>query len=190
MSLELIKGVRARTRGKSPQEFTFDGYGKVSARSVQDKDGIPVAVDAEGKPAKVTYNEEKKEYETDGRFVEVDDLVVDGETVTDKSLPEVLSIFGGNMVDLLIGAVQFRNSQLRKEASPVSEPEPDELAPFVEVLRKAGLITDSVKDGKTIDGAGVWRRTITMAANQFEMDKVAYIKMNPKYRKALEAAGL
>lgn len=62
MAIELTT-FRARTRGKAPKEFTFQGVGKPETRKVQDADGNPIVLDSDGK--QVAYKLEKK----DGKYV-------------------------------------------------------------------------------------------------------------------------
>ena len=103
---------RARTRGKSPVEFTFQAVGRLSPRFVTDKDGNPVLVDNEGKSVKYALKKVKDKdgketdktelpFELDSeknpiapegtRFVIVDDVETSGLT---DSMQEVLDLAG------------------------------------------------------------------------------------------------
>jgi len=44
MALSLVT-VRARTRGKGPKEFTYQGVGRLTPRQVTNKDGLPIRKD-------------------------------------------------------------------------------------------------------------------------------------------------
>lgn len=107
MSLSLVT-VRARTRGKTPAEFQFQGIGRLSPRRVSDKDGNDILVDKDGKTVKyvtgvdkddnptydttkVTVVEGKLQAAEGYRFVEVDDVNPHGLT---NSIQEVLDLFG------------------------------------------------------------------------------------------------
>jgi hypothetical protein len=79
MALTLVK-VRARTRGKNPQTFEYNGYGKLVPRKVMGKDGKPLQVD--------------------GKEIEIDDLDTTG-AVEESQLQEVLDLFDGKLVKLL-----------------------------------------------------------------------------------------
>lgn len=96
---------RARTRGKSPVEFTFQAVGRLAPRFVSDKDGNPILVDGEGKQVKYSLkkvgDKEELPFEKDSkgnpvapegtRFVEVDDVQSNGLT---DNLQEVIDLFG------------------------------------------------------------------------------------------------
>lgn len=73
---------RARTRGKSPKKFTFEGVGTAKERKVTDAENNPIVEGKDGK--QVSYKYEKK----DGKYTVES---ADGITVDDKGnlvLPE------------------------------------------------------------------------------------------------------
>lgn len=167
--------VQARTRGKSPQMFSYQGVGRLTEREVLGKDGETIK-DAEGNPVKVHD--------------------IDASGVTDD-VNEVLNLFGtiparkikdaeGNEVDdpkdtplqrVIDGALNWFNVLARKAASPVSEaaPSEDELTPIVAELIAAGILTE--------DTSAVWRRTVTTGAKSVEMERIDFAKMTKEYKK-------
>lgn len=189
MSLTLVT-VRARTRGKGPQEFTYQGVGKLTPRTVLDKDGNPIRKD--GKPLEYVDKTEEKDGKTvtekvlaEGQeFVTVDDIDAAGIT---SELKDVLELFGQVKSEqtplqrVIDGALNYYNLLARNEAAPVSEvaPKDPELTALVSELVKAGIMSE--------EKASNWRRVVTQAATQLEMTTVAYAEMT-KEVKALRAA--
>jgi hypothetical protein len=160
MALELVTA-RARTRGKSPVEFTYQGYGKLAPRKVTGKDGEAV----------------KRE---DGTEIEVDDLEVEG-IVTAEDFDSVLALFDGNIVKMLEATLIAKNAENRKAASPVTETvTEDELSPIVAAMLENGILAD--KD------VAVWRRTVSTASKQVEMSRLDYAGMTKEF-KALKRLG-
>jgi hypothetical protein len=156
--------VRARTRGKGPQEFKWQGYGKLVPRKVLDKDGEPLK-------------------RPDGTEIEVDDLNVEG-LVTAEDLPLVLGLFDGNMIKLLEAGIEQVNANLRKKASPVVEVSTeDELTPFIDAMIAEKIMENDPK------AVAKWRRGITMSQSMFDWpDRMFAVKQTPQY-KALDKLG-
>jgi hypothetical protein len=151
MSLALVT-VRARTRGKNPQTFTYEGFGKPVARKVMGKDGKPLIVD--------------------GNEIEVDDLEVSG-FVTKDDLPAVLDLFENDMVKLLEAGLNQINQNKRDEASPAADSvTEDELTPYVHLMVEESLI-DNVK---------TWRRGLTTSANLFGWTKLQSMIKTPQFK--------
>ena len=136
MGLSLVT-VRARTRGKAPVLFTYEGIGKLVPRKVIGKGG--------------------KAIQFDGKDLTVDDLDVDG-FVDDNDLDNVLDVTGGSMARMLTFALVGFNMAQRDAASPVSEGQAatDELTDMVNAMIAADILT--------ADTATVWRRSITQGA--------------------------
>lgn len=191
--LELVT-VKARTRGKTPKEFTYQGVGKLTEREVmsadeepaKNEDGTP-KLDAEGKPVM----EKAPVRDAQGNPVKVDDIDATGLVPgTPEGLQEVIELFGKipakdekdtPLQRIIDGALNWYNVQARKAASPVVEvTNEDELTPIVNELVEAKILK--------ADDVAVWRRTITSAAKLMEMDRVTYAKMSPHYKKLNKAA--
>jgi hypothetical protein len=103
---------RARTRGKAPKKFSFQGVGNPKARKVSDADGNPIVENAEGK--QVTYKYEKNK-ETGKYSVES----ADGITLDDKNnlvLPDGLSFVEVDDADVEAIAPKEDASQDEKAA--------------------------------------------------------------------------
>ena len=163
--LELVTA-RARTRGKSPVEFTYQAVGRLRPRKVLDKEGNPVK-------------------RADGSEVEVDDVETNAVT---SDFQDVLNLFGslnaeerGNREPLQMAidfALEGFNYTSRKNAAPVTEQvTEDELTPVT-----AALVEKQIMDET---GATTWRRTVTQAAKMFESDRLEYAQKTPQYKKLL-----
>jgi hypothetical protein len=65
MAIELVT-VKARTRGKSPVEFQYQGVGKITPRKVKDKDNQDIVLvtitvdDKAGKAGRLRYDKDGK----------------------------------------------------------------------------------------------------------------------------------
>lgn len=192
MALELVT-VKARTRGKSPQEFSYQGVGRITEREVmsgkeeqaKNADGTP-KVDEQGKPVMVPAPVRRE----DGSAVTVHDIDASGIVPgTPEGLNEVIELFGKipakNEQDtplqrIIDGALNWYNVQARKAASPVTEQvTEDELTPIVTELVSKGILSE--------DNVAVWRRNVTSGAKLVEMDRLDYVKMTKEYKK-LKAA--
>lgn len=193
---------RARTRGKSPVEFTFQAVGRLKPRFVTDKDNNPILVDNEGKPVKYSLKKDDKgkeslpfELNSEGnpiapegtRFVEVDDILTSG--VTEK-LEDVLELFGALSEDergkrtplqmVIDSALDGFNHNQRKNAAPVSEQvTEDELTPITAALSEKGILSEQ--------DATTWRRTVTGTAKLMEMERLDFAKTTPQYKKLIAA---
>ena len=204
MALNLVT-VRSRTRGKSPQEFQFQGIGRLAERRVLDKDNQPIVLDKDGNAVAPTYEKDEKGQPTDKvvleegqRFVFVDDISAAGIT---NNPQEVLDLFGtiparkvkdaeGNEVDdpsdtpvqrMIDGALNWYNVLARKEASPVTEQvSEDELTPIVSDLIAKGLLTE--------ESSATWRRAVTSGAKAIDMKRVDFAKMTKEYKASQKAA--
>lgn len=199
---------RARTRGKSPVEFTYQAVGRLQPRKVNDKDGNPILVDSEGKQVKYSLVKVKDkdgketdktelpfEKDSEGnpvapegtRFVEVDDVLTSG--VTDN-MQEVLDLIGAmseadrgkrSATQFLIdSALDGINYANRKNAAPVTEQvTEDELTPITAALVEKGILSEQ--------DATTWRRTMTGTAKLMEIDRLTFAKTSPQYKKLLAA---
>ena len=184
MALELVT-VRARTRGKNPQEFQYQGVGRLTERPVLtgEKEVIKKIVDGK----EVAEEVAKPVRREDGSEVKVDDIDASGLVEgTPQGLQEVISLFGTIKSEtpalqrVIDGALNWFNVLQRKAASPVQEQvTEDELTPLVTELVAKGILS--------ADDVSVWRRTITSGAKLVEMDRLEYVKMTPQYKK-LKAA--
>jgi hypothetical protein len=165
MSLELVTA-RARTRGKSPVEFTYQAVGRLRPRKVLDKDQNPVK-------------------RADGSEVEVDDVET---TSLTEDFNDVLTLLGslteeerGKRTPLQMAidsTLEGFNYNSRKNAAPVTEQvTEDELTPITVAFVEKQLMTDTE--------ATTWRRTITQAAKLMEMERLDYVKLAPQYKKLL-----
>lgn len=194
---------RARTRGKSPVEFTYKGIGRLVTRKVTDKDGNPIILSKNDKGEEVQV---KYSYDKDGkltsdnpaltqaedkslvlgaglRYVEVDDF--DTKSAT-ENFQEVLDLFGtlsederGKRTPLQMAidsSLDGFNYLSRKTASPVSEQvTEDELQPLVNALIAAKVLTE--------EDSTIWRRAMTTAAKVMEQDRLEFAKTSPAFRK-------
>lgn len=178
--LELVTA-RARTRGKAPQEFTYQGYGKIETRKVMGKDNEPLVIGAYGKAVEPVKDKDGEIVLAEGQhYIEVDDLDVKG-IIGEDGLPEVLALFGGNIVELLEAGIKQKNVDNRKAASPVTEVvTDDELTPYVNAMIEAKILDDKT--------ASVWRRTLTGTAKMFEWTRIDTMLKTKEY-KALDKAG-
>lgn len=181
MSLELVT-VRARTRGKSPVEFTYQGYGKPVERKVMGKDNTPLVMKA-GVAVEPTKDKDGEIVLQEGEsYIFVDDLNVEG-SVTEADFDAVLAIFGGDIVKVLEGALVAKNAANRKEASPVSETvTEDELTPIVAALTEAGILKS--------EDVAVWRRNVTSGSKLVEMARIDYVKLTKEYKAGVKAGKL
>lgn len=192
MGLELVK-VRARTRGKTPQEFVFQGVGKVTSRPVmsdkEEQDYTEVKRE-DGTTEKVLLFEDKERTipkmvkapvrRENGSIVEVDDLDVKGLT---NDLGEVANLYKSIYPSatpeqlqgyVIEGSLEYFNALQRKAASPVAIPEADDLQPWIEKFVAAGIM-------KAEDSA-VWRRSFTTGKKQTEMETEDYIKLTREFK--------
>lgn len=193
---------RARTRGKSPVEFTFQAVGRLKPRKVNDKNGNPILVDSEGNPVKYELKKDKDGNETlpfekdsqgnpvapEGtRFVEIDDIETNGLT---DNLQEVLDFLGSlseaerngrTPLQMAIdSALDGYNYASRKSAAPVSEQvTEDELTPITTAMVEYKVLNEQ--------DATTWRRTITSSAKLMETDRLQFAKMTPQYKKLIAA---
>lgn len=178
---------RARTRGKAPKEFTFQGVGKAVARILKDKDNNPQVKDSTGKLVEYSYKRENDKWTASApmsvdekgqlvipegySFVTVDDVDVSGlvpETATMDELKSfltpVVALYGGEAKGLrgmLLGALKNFNEEQKQNAAPVSETvKEDDLAEIVNLLRENKIYT-------TDEEISAWRRRISMAFEQF-----------------------
>lgn len=177
--------VKARTRGKTPKEFTYEGVGKLELRTVmsgkdevkKDEKGAPV-LDEDGKPKMVQAPLRNE----DGSEVQVHDIDASGVT---SDLQDVINLFAKvpakdekdtPLQRVIDGALNWYNVLARKAASPVVEVvTEDELSPIVAELITAGLLTE--------DNASVWRRNVTSGAKLIDTDRLDYVKMTKEYKK-------
>lgn len=205
---------RARTRGKSPVEFQFQAVGRLKPRFVTDKDNNPILVSGDGtekNPTTVVKYSLVKEKDKDGketgkeklpfkldstgnpiapegtRFIEVDDVQTSG--VTDN-LQDVLDLFGSLTDDergkrtalqmVIDSALDGFNYASRKNAAPVSEQvTEDELTPITAALSEYKILDEQ--------NATTWRRTVTGTAKLMEMERLAFAKTTPQYKKLIAA---
>lgn len=191
---------RARTRGKSPVEFTYQAVGRLSSRKVSDKDGNPILVDGEGNVVKYSLKkvEGKKDslpFENDSegnpiapegtRFVEVDDVLTTG---VSEDLQEVLDLFGSlsenerskrTALQMVIdSALDGYNYASRKSAAPVTEQvTEDELTPITQALVEHGILSEQ--------DATTWRRTMTGTAKMMDLNRLDFAKTSPQYKKLI-----
>lgn len=202
MALNLVTA-RARTRGKSPVEFTYQAVGRLAARKVSDKDGNPILVDSEGKQVKYSLRKNDKtgkdelpfENDSEGnpvapegtRFVEVDDVLTSG---LSDNLQEVLDLFGalseaerGKRTPLQMvidSSLDGYNYASRKSAAPVTEQvTEDELTPITAALVEHKILSEQ--------DATTWRRTMTGTAKLMEIDRLTFAKTSPQYKKLIAA---
>ena len=196
MSLELVT-VRARTRGKSPVEFQYQGVGKLTPRKVLDADNQAIVLGADGKAVLYTFDKEGKVVSEDGitqdekgelilaegqRYVVLDDVDATGLT---ENLQDVIDLYGaaGNanpMQAVIDGGLNWFNLSQRKSASPVVETiSEDELTPVIAAMVKAGTIAE--------ENVSVWRRTVTSGAKSVEMDRLTFAAMTKEYKAAKKA---
>ena len=161
--------VKARTKGKTPVEFTYQGVGKLEERPVRTKDG-----------------DKQVDLIVDGKSIIVHDVDAAGIT---SDMAEVVALFDANpLVDkdgikvettslqrIIDGALNWFNVQNRKAASPSVEIEKeDELTPLV-----SALIDGRILNG---DNEGTWRRTVTMAAKQTDMERIEYVRLTKEFK--------
>lgn len=201
MALELVTA-RARTRGKSPQEFSFKAVGRLRPRKVIDKDGNAIVVNEKNEPVKYSFDKEGKVIGSDLitqnekgelvlsgnlRFVEVDEVETNGVT---EDFQDVLNLFGTLSEDergkrsplqmVIDSALDGYNYSSRKSAAPVTEQvTEDELTPLTTALVEHKIMSDTE--------ATTWRRTITQAAKLMDTDRLEYAKMTPQYKKLIKA---
>lgn len=182
MSLELVTA-RARTRGKSPQEFTYQGYGKLAERKVMGKENQPLVIDKDGKAVEPELDADRAIVLSEGQhYIFVDDLDVSG-VVTAEDFDTVLALFEGDIVKMLEATLIAKNAENRKAASPVSETvTEDELTPIVASLTEAGILK--------AEDVAVWRRTLTGGAKQLEMSRLDYVKLTKEYKAGVKAGKL
>lgn len=201
MALELVD-VRARTRGKSPQEFTYKGVGKVETRKVMDKDNQPIVLDSTGKAVDYGFDKDGKlteaskvlgfaQDEKSGditlpegfRYIEVDDLNTSGVTT---ELQDVVDLYGANGIENPLQAIIDDslfgfNIRQRKAASPTTEVDKDdELTPIINDMVAAGILSK--------DNVGTWRRSVTTSANLMEVDKLSVAEMSKEVKKLRKLA--
>jgi len=203
--------VRARTRGKGPKEFTYDGIGRLTARQVTNKDGLPIrkdgkeleftetpVVDDNGKPVMETITvvengvESQKERQVIKRdvapgqeFIEVDDINPSGITDNLGEVTKLMATFATEKVSaaqlVIDGALNYYNELARDKASPAPEEKEDVLGPLVKELVAAGLLVSS--DDRKKDTVGMWRRNVTIGANSVESEPLAYAEMTKEVKK-------
>ena len=191
---------RARTKGKTPVEFSYQAVGRLVARNVKDKDSNPILVDSEGKNVKYELKKDKDgkeslpfENDSEGnpiapegtRFVVVDDVETNGLT---DNFQEVLDLFGSLTDDergkrsalqmVIDSALDGFNYQSRKNAAPVTEQvTEDELTPIT-----LGLVEHKILSEQD---ATTWRRNITGIAKTMEQPRMTFAVASPQYKKLL-----
>lgn len=187
MALELVT-VKARTRGKTPVEFSYQGVGKLTERTVmsgkeepaKNEDGTP-KLDEKGQPVMV----QAPARDAQGNPITVHDVDVNGITT---DVQDVINLFASHPVEgktpaqrLIDGALLGFNIEQRKAASPVVEVDKeDELTPLItELIAKSILSQDDV---------AVWRRNITSGAKMVEVSRLEYAEMTKEVKKLRKAA--
>lgn len=201
MALELVE-VRSRTRGKSPQMFSFKGVGKVTPRPVLDKDGAEIP--AKDENGKIITQEVKQKDENGNEVtvtvpvpVTVDDIDATGVTNNIQEVVELFSQIPARMIKdeqgndvpdpadqplqrVIDGALNWFNVLARKAASPVTEVvTEDELTPIIAELVAAGFLK--------AEGEATWRRAVTTSAKLFEMERIDAAKMTKEYKALLKS---
>lgn len=199
---------RARTRGKSPKKFTFQGVGNPVARKVQDKDGNPIVEKADGTQVEYTYEKKDGKYtvaSADGitvddkgnlvlpdglSFVEVDDADVEAiapkedASAADKQsfVKDILTnLFNGDYRTFGIVALKgFNDIQRDKAAEPLRavQQKEDELSEIVALMREHKVLTSDEQETK-------WRRGVTMGYEAVYGDDKSVPKLDFAYTTAL-----
>lgn len=193
---------RARTRGKSPVEFTYQAVGRLVARKVMDKNGNPILVDSDNNVVKYELKKdndgnESLPFELDSnkepiapegtRFVEVDDVLTKGVT---EDFQEVLDLAGklseserdGRtplqfVIDATLDGINYAN---RKSAAPITEQvTEDELTPITKALVEHKILSEQ--------DATIWRRTMTGTAKLMDLNRIDFAKTSPQYKKLIAA---
>jgi hypothetical protein len=194
-----LKTVRARTRGRDPQKFTYQGIGKLSERKVIGKSGNPIVLDANGNQIDYAFDKDGKLETADtnlkadekGNLVlpegytydVVDDIDASGLTDDVQEAIDFIGTLsdeqrgGKSALQFMIdGALNYANIMARKAASPVTEVSTeDELTPIIAELVKAGFLDE--------DSVPTWRRTVTAASKQMEIPRAEYVTMTKEYKK-------
>ena len=203
--------VRARTRGKGPKEFTYQGIGRLTERQVTNKDGFPIrtdgkeleftetpAVDENGKPIMETVKVITDGVETEVKrqvinravkegqeFIVVDDINPAGITDNLSEVTKLMATFATDKVSaaqlVIDGALNYYNEIARDKASPAPEEKEDVLGPLVKELVSAGLLISS--DDRKKDTVGMWRRNVTIGANSVEEEPLVYAEMTKEVKK-------
>lgn len=177
MSIQLVTA-RARTKGKTPQNFTFPAVGTLTERKI------------EGNPEKGVADSL------------VDDI--DVSSLVDSSFDDVAALVesqglvpeGKNVQQTVMGfLLNGFNIASRRKASPVSEaaPSEDELTPYINAMIEAGILKASGVAGEgdeTIEKVvGTLRRAITMTAGLNECSKLEALESS-KFGKMAKKAGI
>lgn len=90
MALELVT-VRARTRGKGPKEFTYQGVGRLTERKVTNKDGLPIRRPGpDGKSPDLEFTETKVVDDAGKPVMEKVEILVDETTGLPTDGPGIL----------------------------------------------------------------------------------------------------
>lgn len=161
MAITLVTA-RARTKGKTPQNFTYQAVGTLTERTIEGnpEKGVPDSV--------------------------VDDASVD--SLADADFDEIAALFGeftsencnlSQTVNKALAA-QF-NILSRRKASPVAEvaDREDELTPIINALVAAGIVK--------AEDVGTLRRTVTMTAGLNEVSRLEALESSKFYRQAVKA---
>lgn len=189
--LELVN-VKARTRGKSPQLFEYNGVGRLTEREVLSgekeqkvgEDGKPV-FEEDGKTPVLVAGTIKDE---NGKPLVVHDIDATGivDASAEGALDEVIALFSSVSSEkaplqrIVDGALNWFNVLQRKAASPVVEVDKDdELSPIIAEMVAYGILK--------AEDVPVFRRNVTSGAGMTEQPKLEYIKLL-KHWKQLQAA--
>lgn len=195
--------VRARTRGKAPQSFTYSGVGKLTERKVIGKSGNPIVLNAKGEQVDYAFDKDGKLETVDASLTVddkgnlvlpegysydvVDDIDASGLTSDVQEAIDFLGTLsseqrGGKepLQFMIDGSLNYANIMARKAASPVTEVQTeDELTPIIAEMVQHGILNE--------DSIPVWRRNVTSGAKLVEMERSDYVKMTKEYKKLQKA---
>jgi hypothetical protein len=206
---------RARTKGKTPKEFTFQAVGRLSPRKVNDKDNNPILVDAEGNQVKYTLvkkdgkdvlpfdvNSDKEPIAPEGtRFIEVDDILTTD--VTEK-FEDVLELFGSLSEDErgYKNVTDAEGKVTKVAVTPLQMVINSALDGYNYNSRKnAAPVTEQVTEDELTpitlalvakgilneQDATTWRRNITGGAKLMEQNRLEFAQSSPQYKRLIKA---